>query len=83
MWRVWENNGLLNGANSTWNNSAIKPFRLTHTHTHAQTTQHKNNHGRGTVDPNQINILKGTVSRDFRPSVFFVNRSPLGPRLTP
>jgi hypothetical protein len=23
--------------------------------------------------------LKGTVSRDFRPSVFFVNRSPLGP----
>jgi hypothetical protein len=23
--------------------------------------------------------LKGTVSRDFRPSVFFVNRLPLGP----
>jgi hypothetical protein len=23
--------------------------------------------------------IKGTVARDFRPSVFFVNQSPLGP----
>jgi hypothetical protein len=24
-------------------------------------------------------LLKGTVSRDFRPSVFFIKQSPLGP----
>jgi hypothetical protein len=27
----------------------------------------------------RVHHIKGTVSRDFRPSVFFVNRSPLGP----
>jgi hypothetical protein len=27
----------------------------------------------------RLPMVKGTVSRDFRPSVFFVNRSPLGP----
>jgi hypothetical protein len=38
---------------------------------------HKAINTRSTADPEPQ--LKGTVSRDFRPSVFFVNRSPLGP----
>jgi hypothetical protein len=33
--------------------------------------------------PYCLSFLKGTVSRDFRPSVFFVNRLPLGLWLIP
>jgi hypothetical protein len=37
------------------------------------------NYDRVLYEPAHAIWIKGTVSRDFRPLVFFVNRSPLGP----